>query len=152
MDDVDALRFKIPAEIFSRALVVGFTALFTFPARADLVIYIDKSAQRMMVERNGVQGPVFVVSTGRRGFGTPEGAFRPNRLARTWFSRRYYNSPMPYSIFFYKGYAIHGTNYLNQLGGPASHGCVRLHPANAATLFAMVRREGMGRTRIVIGS
>ena len=59
---------------------------------------------------------------------------------------------MPYSIFFYKGYAIHGTNYLNQLGGPASHGCVRLHPANAAALFAMVRQEGMGRTRIVIGN
>ena len=132
-------------------LVAALLALIG-PAHADLVIHIDKSAQRMMVQRNGVQGPVFVVSTGRRGFGTPEGVFRPNRLERKWFSRRYYNSPMPHAIFFYKGYAIHGTNYLSQLGGPASHGCVRLHPANAATLFAMVRQEGMGRTRIVIAN
>jgi lipoprotein-anchoring transpeptidase ErfK/SrfK len=120
-------------------------------ARAELVIYIDKSAQRMAVERNGVFGPVYAVSTGKRGFGTPSGTFRPNRLERKWFSRKYYNSPMPYAIFFHKGYAIHGTNYLNQLGGPASHGCVRLHPRDAAALFAMVRNEGMGRTRIVIG-
>jgi len=57
---------------------------------------------------------------------------------------------MPHSIFFHKGYAIHGTNYISRLGGPASHGCVRLHPANAATLFHLVRRFGMGNTAIVI--
>src|SRR5262245_23919077 len=137
---------------FLAAFLLGFTALFALPARAELVIYIDKSAQRMMIEKDGARGPVFVISTGRRGFGTPEGVFRPNRLERMWFSRKYYNSPMPYAIFFHKGYAIHGTNYLRQLVGPASLDCVRLHPANAATLFALVRREGMGRTRIVIGS
>jgi lipoprotein-anchoring transpeptidase ErfK/SrfK len=133
------------------ATLLAFAVPVT-PARADLVVYIDKSAQRMVIEKNGVRGAVFAVSTGRRGFGTPEGVFRPNRLERKWFSRKYYNSPMPYAIFFHKGYAIHGTNYLSQLGGPASHGCVRLHPSNAATLFAMVRQEGMGRTRIVIGN
>ena len=47
-------------------------------------------------------------------------------MARSWFSTRYYGSPMPYSIFFHKGYAIHGTNYISRLGGPASHGCVRM--------------------------
>ena len=57
---------------------------------------------------------------------------------------------MPCSSFFHGGYAIHGTNYLRQLGGPASHGCVRLHPANAATLYGLVKQEGLGRTRIVI--
>jgi lipoprotein-anchoring transpeptidase ErfK/SrfK len=120
------------------------------PARAELVIHIDKAAQRLTVERDGARGPVFVISTGRRGFGTPNGTYRPQRLERKWFSRRYYNSPMPYSIFFHGGYAIHGTNYLRQLGGPASHGCVRLHPANAATLYGLVKQEGLGRTRIVI--
>jgi lipoprotein-anchoring transpeptidase ErfK/SrfK len=60
------------------------------------------------------------------------------------------NSPMPYSVFFYKGYAIHGTTELHRLGGPASHGCVRLHPSNAAPLFALVQGLGAGRTRISI--
>lgn len=39
---------------------------------------------------------------------------------------------MPHSIFFHGGYAIHGSYEINRLGGPASHGCIRLHPANAA--------------------
>ena len=90
------------------------------------------------------------VSTGRAGFGTPSGTFAPQRLARRWFSRRYYNSPMPYSIFFHRGYAIHGSFEIRRLGGPASHGCVRLHPIHAATLYGLVQRHGSGSTRIVV--
>ncbi len=58
---------------------------------------------------------------------------------------------MPHSIFFHEGYAIHGTGYVSRLGRPASHGCVRLHPANAATLYALVREHGRDNTRIVVG-
>ena len=61
-----------------------------------------------------------------------------------------YGSPMPHAIFFHKGYAIHGTYHISRLGGPASHGCVRLHPGNAATLFMLVRRYGMANTTIAI--
>ena len=49
---------------------------------------------------------------------------------------------MPHSIVFYRQYAIHGTTEVGSLGRPASHGCVRLSPSNAATLFAMVQRQG----------
>jgi len=120
------------------------------PARAGVLVQIDKPSQQMLVQIDG--RPIFLwrVSTGRGGFGTPTGRFRPQWMARSWFSTRYYGSPMPHSIFFHKGYAIHGTNYISRLGGPASHGCVRLHPANAATLFHLVRRFGMGNTAIVI--
>jgi lipoprotein-anchoring transpeptidase ErfK/SrfK len=58
---------------------------------------------------------------------------------------------MPHSIFFYGGYAIHGSYDINRLGGPASHGCIRLHPANAATLFSLVRRDTGGTTIVVSG-
>jgi lipoprotein-anchoring transpeptidase ErfK/SrfK len=57
---------------------------------------------------------------------------------------------MPYSIFYDGHYAIHGTNQIGRLGRPASKGCVRLHPSDAAILFALVQREGMGNTRIHI--
>jgi len=67
-----------------------------------------------------------------------------------WHSRAYDWAPMPNSIFFHHGFAIHGTNHVSRLGNPASHGCVRLHPANAATLFALVKERGMGRTTIMI--
>jgi lipoprotein-anchoring transpeptidase ErfK/SrfK len=120
-------------------------------AHAGVVVQINKFSQRMTVSVDGRSAYVWPVSTGRGGFGTPAGRFRPQWLARRWFSTRYYGSPMPYSIFFHKGYAIHGTNYISRLGGPASHGCVRLHPAHAATLFALVQRAGLSNTSIVIG-
>ena len=119
-------------------------------ASAGVQVHIDKTSQRMMVAVDGRPAYMWPVSTGAGGFGTPTGHFRPRWMARSWFSTRYYGSPMPYSIFFHKGYAIHGTNYLSRLGGPASHGCVRLHPGNAAMLFSLVQRYGMANTDIVI--
>jgi len=132
-------------------LLAGFAAVVSVePASAGVMVHIDKSSQRMMVAVDGRPAYVWPVSTGAGGFGTPTGRFRPRWMARSWFSTRYYGSPMPYSIFFHEGYAIHGTNYISRLGGPASHGCVRLHPGNAATLFMLVRRYGMANTMIAI--
>lgn len=129
---------------------LGLMALpATNPVHADVYIAVDKSAQRMSVVVNGREYYRWPVSTGTDG-GPPSGSFQPERLERSWFSRRYDWSPMPHSIFFYKGFAIHGTNYVSRLGNRASHGCVRLHPSHAATLFALVREQGMSRTRIVI--
>jgi lipoprotein-anchoring transpeptidase ErfK/SrfK len=138
-----------------RRLVLSLAALAVLAlsqhaAQAGVVVRIDKFSQRMTVSVDGQSTHVWPVSTGRGGFGTPVGRFRPQWLARSWFSTRYYGSPMPHSIFFHKGYAIHGTNYISRLGGPASHGCVRLHPAHAARLFALVQRAGLANTSIVI--
>jgi lipoprotein-anchoring transpeptidase ErfK/SrfK len=133
------------ALVFAAAL-----AVLPVSAGAGVLVHIDKSAQRMTVAVDGQPAYAWPVSTGRGRYGTPSGRFRPQWMARSWFSTRYYGSPMPYSIFYHKGYAIHGTNYISRLGGPASHGCVRLHPRNAATLFMLVRRAGMRNTAIVI--
>lgn len=122
------------------------------PARAGVVVRIDKSSQRMAVSVDGMMRYNWPVSTGRSGYGTPSGVFRPQMMARRWYSRRYYDSPMPHSIFFYHGFAIHGTTELARLGGPASHGCVRLHPSHAAALFGLVQRSGAHNTRIKISN
>jgi lipoprotein-anchoring transpeptidase ErfK/SrfK len=135
---------------FAALVVLAGFMLAATPSRAAVLVEIEKSTQTMYVTVNGVTRHQWPVSTGRGRFGTPNGVFRPQRLARTWFSSRYYNSPMPYSVFFHKGYAIHGTREISRLGGPASHGCVRLHPQNAAVLFALVQRSGPGQTRISI--
>ena len=132
------------------AAALLLSSLSAFPASADVVVQIDKASQRMSVSVNGQPRHTWPVSTGRSGYGTPSGVFHPQMMARRWFSRKYYNSPMPHSIFFYHGFAIHGTTELRRLGGPASHGCVRLHPSNAATLYALVERNGRGNTRIEI--
>src|SRR5436853_3287260 len=83
------------------------------PARADVAVHIDKYSQRMAVIIDGYPRYNWPVSTGRSGYGTPSGVFRPQLMARSWFSRRYYNSPMPHAIFFYHGFAIHGTTELS---------------------------------------
>jgi lipoprotein-anchoring transpeptidase ErfK/SrfK len=135
---------------FAAAIVMA--GLAVMPARADVVVQIDKSSQRMAVIVDGIMRYDWPVSTGRSGFGTPSGVYHPQLMARRWFSRKYYNSPMPHAIFFYGGFAIHGTYELSRLGGPASHGCVRLHPSHAAELFALVERNGPRHTRIEISN
>ena len=117
---------------------------------ASVVARIDLSEQEMLVFVNGVPMHSWPVSTARRGYRTPVGTFRPERMYRRYFSKKYDNAPMPYAVFFYGGYAIHGTNQIRNLGRPASHGCIRLHPDNAARLFSLITEYGKQNSRIVI--
>jgi len=138
---------------FKHVLLVIYAVSILMTARtafAEVVISVDKSTQQMAVSVDGVPRYRFAVSTGRAGYGTPNGTYHPQRLAASWFSKLYYNSPMPHSIFFHGGYAIHGSYDIHRLGGPASHGCIRLHPANAAALFDLVKNEGKDATTIVV--
>lgn len=116
----------------------------------NVVARINLSTQRMDVWVDGVQRHSWPVSTARKGYRTPLGTYRPERMHKRYFSRKYDNAPMPYAIFFHRGWAIHGTNDLRRLGRPASHGCVRLHPNNAKALFALVSAYGRANTRIVV--
>ena len=125
-----------------------FVALSSY-ADANVLVRVDR-AQTMDVSVDGASLYRWPVSTGRRGFGTPAGTFRPQRMAARWFLTVYYNAPMPHAIFFHGGFAIHGSYDIARLGGPASHGCIRLHPSAAATLFGIVQREGAHNTTIVV--
>ena len=139
--------------LYAALIAAGSLVILPFSqqrADAAVVVDIDRSSQTMEVSVDGFPRYHWRVSTARRGFVTPPGTYHPQMMARSWFSRLYYNSPMPHSIFFHGGYAIHGTSDIAQLGGPASHGCVRLDPDNAATLFELVEREGKARTTIVV--
>ncbi|MFI4983344.1 MAG: L,D-transpeptidase [Nevskiales bacterium] len=131
-------------------LAAVLAILFVSAAGAHVLINVDKSTQQMTVSVDGSPRYHFAVSTGRPGLGTPSGTFHPQRMEPTWFSKEYYNSPMPHSIFFHGGFAIHGSYEISQLGGPASHGCIRLHPDNAATLYSLVQQQGMEATTIVV--
>jgi lipoprotein-anchoring transpeptidase ErfK/SrfK len=113
-------------------------------------VVIDISSQSMSVKVNGWYYGHWKVSTARSGYHTPRGTFRVQRTAKVYYSRKYDNSPMPNSVFFKGGYAIHGSYYVRSLGRPASHGCVRLHPTNAARLYSLVQKYGSGSTRVTI--
>jgi lipoprotein-anchoring transpeptidase ErfK/SrfK len=129
------------------AVLLGFTSQGW---AAGLVARIDVGNQTMTVSKQGRVIHTWRVSTARKGYVTPRGNYRPTRLHKMWYSRKYDMSPMPYSVFFRGGYAIHGTGYVKQLGRPASHGCVRLATANAARFYSLVKKVGPGNTRIVV--
>jgi hypothetical protein len=132
-----------------RAALVA-CALFALPAQAAVLVTIDKSSQQMTVAVDGRPIHQWPVSTGRAGYDTPNGKFKAFRMERDHFSKEFDDAPMPFSVFFTeKGHAIHGS-YDKRIGQPASHGCVRLSPANAATLFALVEQEGVLNTTVVL--
>jgi lipoprotein-anchoring transpeptidase ErfK/SrfK len=116
-----------------------------------VVISIDKATQRMTVSVDGQEEYVWLVSTGAAGYTTPSGTYRPFRMEVFHFSEEWDDAPMPYSIFFTpRGHAIHGSEHVGRLGRRASHGCVRLHPDDAATLFYLVEEIGMANTTVIV--
>ncbi len=137
-----------------RALLIGFI-LFFVPissiAGSDFVdVRIDLSKQKMDVIVVGYHEFTWDVSTARSGYETPPGTFRVNWMTPMHYSEQYDLSPMPYAIFFNEGIAIHGTDAIKNLGKPASHGCVRLHPENARILYQLVELYGRGNTKISV--
>lgn len=129
------MRFKLVILVLA-ALAASMGAAF-----ATARIHIDLSSQRMHVDSN--EGSYdWPVSTARAGYYTPRGSYAPTGMQTMHYSRKYHMSPMPYSIFFRGGYAIHGTYATGALGRPASHGCVRLSPGNAKRLYEIVQNEG----------
>lgn len=130
------------------ALIAGLSSAQAAPVS----VLIDVSQQRMYVSVSGHAKYSWPISTARAGYRTPRGSFRPTRMYVEYYSRKYHNSPMPHSIFFYGGYAIHGTTATKSLGSPASHGCVRLHPTNARRLYRLVKANGASATRIRVRS
>ncbi len=133
-------------------ILIAFLAVLAIPlaAQARVRITVDLSSQRMDVSASSGASYSWPISSARSGYVTPRGVYSAVSLQTMHRSKKYHNSPMPHSIFFHGGYAIHGTYETASLGRPASHGCVRISPANAATLFSLVRAEGA--TIQIVGS
>ena len=135
-----------------RSFLIAVTSLMLFAtgaAEAKVAITVDKDNQQMTVAVDGVERYHWPVSSGLPSYETPNGSFRTFRMEEDHYSKEFDDAPMPHSIFFTKlGHAIHGTDSVNRLGSPASHGCVRLSRANASTLYALVQREGVLNTTV----
>src|SRR3989440_10451055 len=136
-----------------RSFLVALAGLMLIAtgAQAKVAITVDKDNQQMTVAIDGVERYQWPVSTGIPSYETPNGSFRTFRMEEDHFSKEFDDAPMPHSIFFTKiGHAIHGTDSESRLGTPASHGCVRLSKANAATLYALVEKDGVLNTTVTL--
>ena len=136
-----------PAILAALALAVASAS----PAAAAIIVNIDKNTQSMTVTVDGAPRYIWPVSTGRPGYDTPNGVFRPNRMDADHLSQEWDNAPMPHTIFFdLHGHAIHGFLDTRRMGSAASHGCVRLAPENAAVLYSLIETQGMKDTTVVV--
>lgn len=117
---------------------------------AGVVANVDLSAPIMRVTVNGRHYASWKISSGRSVYRTPTGTWRAKWSTKMHYSRKYNNSPMPFSVFYHRGYAVHGTNYVSRLGRLASHGCIRLHTANARTFYNLVNKYDRKNTLIKV--
>jgi hypothetical protein len=143
------MRFQefLPASLLAAVFVLPLPTA----SLANVTIAIDKSSQTMTVSVDGSERYSWPVSTGRPGYETPSGTFKPNRMDANHFSQEWDNAPMPHAIFFdMHGHAVHGFFDVKHLGLPVSHGCVRLAPPNATILFDVVKAEGMANTVVTV--
>jgi hypothetical protein len=105
----------------------------------------------MSVLVDGQERHSWPVFTGLARYDTPTGSYTPFRLEKDHFSKEWDDAPMPHSIFFTnRGHAIHGSDAIQRLGSPASHGCIRLSRENAAILFDLVKEQGLEKTKVVV--
>ena len=137
-----------------RSFLIAVAALTLFAsgaAQAKVAITVDKDNQQMTVAVDGVERYRWPVSSGLPSYETPNGSFRAFRMEEDHYSKEFDDAPMPHSIFFTKiGHAIHGTDSVNRLGSPASHGCVRLSRENASKLWDLVKQEGVLNTTVTL--
>jgi hypothetical protein len=141
----------MPRKVSLRAALIVGAFFVSSAAQAAVLVTIDKTSQQMTVEVDGRPLHQWPVSTGKAGYDTPNGKYKAFRMERDHYSKEWDEAPMPFSIFFtQKGHAIHGSLDVKRLGTPASHGCVRLLPANAEKLFALVEQEGVLNTTVVV--
>ena len=150
------------------ALATAFTLLLATPSQAgfsfnflpalitgkpSVTATVSLSRQIMVVNVVNKAGLartfMWKVSTGKSGYTTPTGTWNPTWLSRDHWSKSY-DAPMPFAVFFHRGYAVHATDAIGKLGQPASHGCIRLHKNNAAMFFDLVKDHGKTNTKIVI--
>lgn len=112
-------------------------------SESDRWIEIDLSDQRLSAWEGGNKVYSYLVSTGKWA-ATPTGDFKIwTKLAKTTMSggskalgTYYYLPNVPCTMYFYKGYGIHGTYWHNNFGQPMSHGCVNMKTEEACTLFS----------------
>jgi LysM repeat protein len=99
-------------------------------------IVVDISNQMIYAFENGVLVNSSLVSTGVAAAPTVQGDFRVyvKYTSTTMSGPGYYLPGVPYTMYYYRGYGVHGTYWHNNFGRPMSHGCVNL-PTSVAKWF-----------------
>lgn len=158
-DQVYEQETGIPAHINDSLKFNVFGSVGCRRIECPIFVQIVKSTQRLYLYRDGQLIDTWLTSTGSAGHETPNLDKNPDgRIYDRYSSKKFpggdYNGlgNMPYAVFIYNGFAIHGTPQSNwkYLGKKASHGCVRIHPDNAQYFNRLVREHGIRNVWVTI--
>jgi lipoprotein-anchoring transpeptidase ErfK/SrfK len=105
--------------------------------KGEIWIDVDLTNQRLSVYKGKNLLDAFAVSTGTWRTPTVTGQYRVyvKYTAADMAGPGYYLPSVPYVMYFYEGYGIHGTYWHNNFGTPMSHGCVNLRTDNAEWVY-----------------
>ena len=103
----------------------------------ELWVDVDLSLQRAYVYQGDQELNNFLVSTGTRYHPTVTGTYKiyVKYRSATMSGPGYYLPRVPYVMYFYKDYGLHGTYWHHNFGTPMSHGCINLKTNDAGWLF-----------------
>ncbi len=101
-------------------------------------IDVNLSAQRLTAYVGNTPVRSTLVSTGLPATPTPTGRFSiyVKYVSTTMSGPGYYLTNVPYTMYFYRGYGLHGTYWHANFGRPMSHGCINLPTSEAQWLFS----------------
>ncbi len=110
------------------------------PTAKGKVIDVDLSEQMLRAYENGKIFMEVKVSTGLPGTPTVKGSYHIySKYKSIGMSGPGYMLPnVPYTMFFFDGYSLHGTYWHKNFGHPMSHGCVNMKTEDAKKLFNWV--------------
>ena len=133
------MAMEIIADTPTSAYVPPLAAEGPYPAKGNGARWIDVnlSEQRVYAYEGDVIVNSFIVSTGTARTPTVTGKFKIwiKLKSTTMSGPGYHLTNVPYAMYFYKGYGLHGTYWHNNFGTPMSHGCVNLTTADAGWLY-----------------
>lgn len=150
-EEIKPLRTDIVAKLNNESRVLS--AHLT-PEGLEKWIEIDLKQQKLRAWEGNRQVMEFVISSGKRSTPTPPGEYRiwvKLRYTRMRGGIRgtsdYYDLPnVPYVMYFYKGYGIHGAYWHMKFGSPVSHGCVNMRIPDAGKLFNWAAPASYGKS------
>lgn len=136
--------------------LAGFGIFQVAPAgEPDLRLVLNIPASRLDVYERGVRTHSYEVSAGKREFATPAGKYKVREIiwnpwwrppASEWARNEKPTPPGPYNpmgrikINFANLLYIHGTQWEDHLGAPASHGCIRMGDSDLIELAEIIHR------------
>lgn len=159
------VRAKLVLLVLPVLFAVAAVSLSEDPAPDSLRLVIDRSANVLSVYRGDERIRRYTVSVGKKGHETPLGSYRISHLVwnpwwhppdSKWARGKKVtppgrDNPMGRAkLHFAPLLYIHGTPHTDQLGEPASHGCVRMSNSDVVELAELIHRYGAPQSTGII--